>query len=144
MRTQHRIQLTRKISTRFHCFFGQREREVRLHATAISRTVTNSGWKNVVVLSISASEMEKGEEIWSKKCVGAKNIERISLVLSRRQIYLVSVYFTTPQNRRSTWKRRDINWTPKKGTPPRYTLLLRITILIPLDPSTRLVGLFDF
>lgn len=42
------------------------------------------------------------------------------------------------------WKRRDINWTPKKGTPPRYTLLLRITILIPLDPSTRLVGLFDF
>lgn len=85
MRTQQRIQLTRKISTRFHCLFGQRE--VRLHATAISRTVTNSSWKNVVVLSISKWKKAKR---FGEKSVSGPKIERISLVLSRRQIYLVS------------------------------------------------------
>lgn len=37
------------------------------------------------------------------------------------------------------FERHRINWTPKKA---RHAPLLRI--LIPLDPSTRLVGLFDF
>lgn len=49
------------------------------------------------------------------------------------------VYSRLPQSARLEHHR--INWTPKKA---RHALLLRITILIPLDPSTRLVGLFDF